>query len=335
MSSDQYLLLQTTAPVEKNGQLDLLDVKKSVAEDASKTRYTIGWAYYPARAGEHRIEFPSIQLTSGGSKTHRFYLPVKSISVKPLPVYIPSNMPVGKLDIEMKPVPVFFITNRLEYIGAQLKTHGVLSELVPKIENNLQSQTNLQVYPAAIQMTRSDGTGRTGNLVDINVPIKAKTTGIYQLDDIEIKYFEPTSGKIETLTYQWPKMLFISTWLIVLLSVIFLLLVVYLLKYSFKYLSAKRSRSRQLKAVRNSLVSARTVQELKKGLDLLAELELGKRNASLKSWHDKNDLEYEPLGKALYNASSEDIDSIKTLYLVHINRTHRLYRALKWNSSGL
>ena len=320
-SKNKYIVLDKISPILATGRLLPLptdsDVLLNVGQDPSPltTHHTTGWAYFPTQPGRHSIELPAIQYKSDGVITHRFYLPIQNITVKPLPLYVPTNFPVGTFSLHGDTKSLILLTDKLQHIGLALIAEGISKNQLPRIENYLRSQQGLQLYPATNKLVQASNLAGITSQAKMEIPFKSNGTGIYQFADIRLQYFEPVSGKIRTLHYQWPTLFFISPWLLTLISLLVLLLLTYISSILYRYAKQYIRKYQILKQARQDIINAKTPIEIKSAIMLMSLAEDGIGNTTLQCWRRNKNVDIEPLSQALYRRSNSDIQDLKQAYL--------------------
>lgn len=320
-TKNKHIVLENTSPILVTGWLQPLSTYSETRltdgqnQALEITRHSTGWIYFPTLPGTHSLDLPPIQYKSDGVITHKFYLPVQQPAVKALPLYVPANFPVGELSLHAEPSSNFYLTGRLQNIDFTLNGSGIAKHLLPRIENYLRSQADLQLYPATTRMLQTADLDGLKSQAKLQIPFKASGTGLYQLDDIHLQYFEPKSGKIRTLHYQWPTLVFISPWLLTLISIFFMVVLAYILRWLFKYLIKKFRQQKIKRQARYELLKARTPEELKNAIVLMSVATDGARNTTLQCWHKNASIDIDPLNQALYRRATYDIKKLKQPYL--------------------
>ena len=320
-SKNKYIVLDKTSPILATGRLQPLptdsDTLLSYGRDKSKlnTHHTTGWVYFPTQPGKHSLDLPAIHYKSDGVITHKFHLPIQKLLIKPMPLYVPTNFPVGSFSLQGETTSLILLTDKLQHVGLTLNAEGISKQQLPRIENYLHSQHDLQLYPATTKLTQTSDPGGLKSRAIIQIPFKASGTGIYQFADIRLQYFEPLSGKIRTLHYQWPKLFFISPWLLTLIGLFILLLLAYISWILFRYAKQYHRRQQILQQARKDLVNANTPGEIKSALMLMSLAEDGIGNTTLQCWHKNKNVDIELLSQALYRRTGYDIQALKQTYL--------------------
>lgn len=317
ISKDKHIILHTTAPDMPRGRLYALPLQTELEKTGGEevARHSIGWSYFPSQAGEHLFELPPVRYRRDGVDTHVFYLPRQKFQVQPLPLYVPRNLPVGRFSLQVATPASLMLTGRLQYLTLTLRGQGIQQTQLPPLQHHLQSQAGLSLYPADI---RSEQTATAAGLISqaqLQIPFKAQATGIRQLMDINLSYFDDQDGKIKTLAYHWPRLFFIKPWLLGILGSIVVFICLYglrrLLTFSLYHLQRYRTRRQAIQC----LLAATNPRQIKQAIMLLNSLETGTCNTTLLRWQQTNDVDIEPLSQALYQQAGHDMQQLKQHYL--------------------
>jgi len=312
-TKNKYIVVEKATSNLATGQLLSLSTQKHQASNI--VQHKTGWAYFPIKSGKQLIELPPLLYKSDGVITHRFYLPLQQLTIQALPLYVPDNFPIGKLSIHAEATPLFFLSNTLQNRRITLKARGISKQQLPRIQNYFRSQAGLLLYPPTVSLKQSSDHSGLTSLASLEIPFKASSTGIYRLDDIRLQYFEPVSGRIQTLSYHWPKMFFINPWLLAFIVIFLLLAIGYYFIILFRFLKQVYIKRTALKIARHDLLNAKTPEEIKSAIILISQAENGISNTTLQRWKKNKQIDIEPLSQALYRKSSYDLAELKQAYL--------------------
>ena len=284
------------------------------------TRHSLGWAIYPKQAGSHQLTLPAIQLVRDGVTTHRFYPPLINLNVKNLPVYIPSTMPMGKLDFEIieKPTSPIFINN----IGKlQLKLTGYGNEptSLPVLNPQLKSTEAISIYPPEI-LTKHRSTQhgiRTEAIYDVNFKINQQ--GSHDFEEINLPYFDPISGTIKPLTETIGTIHSIHPWGVIIGSILMLGLIYRVFNKLWQWMNNQWKTYIRYKDALIQINKANCPHSLKCCLKLISKAENWPDNMTIRQWYScchsiqsrLNFQEIERLEQALYHNEEINMDRIR------------------------
>ncbi len=315
LSRDQHVVLETSSPPLPTGELHRFETVTQATKTVDLRRHTIGWAYFPTRIGKQTLQLPPIYYKRDGVITHRFYFPIQHLQVMPLPLYVPANFVVGRLSLQVMPYTHFLLNHRLHTINIRLHAAGVLQQGLPQLENYLHSTSALHLYPVSTNLQQTSTNTGLNSQVDIQLPIRSDSNGLSRLDDIELQYFEPGSGKLQTLRYHWSPIFFISPWLLVLGGLLILPPLVYGIMKLLFIINGYWRRYRDWHLARQQLLAATTPQEVRVAVLQMCRAEFGIGNKTLKQYSVYTGIDCEPLNRALYGRSGIDIQFLKQVYL--------------------
>lgn len=321
VTRDSHVVLQSKTPHLVHGSLHQLPVHSEpiLHGDQNLIRHTLSWSYLPTRIGTHHIELPSVRYVRDGIVTHVFYHPQQNIEIQPLPLYVPGNISVGKLSLKINDLPYFMLTGKLYHLTLELHGSGIRQGQLPQLENYLHSQSGLKLYPVSTHHSYTSTPQGLKSQSLLHLPIKADSSGFYSLNNIDLSYFEPNAGKINTLSYHWPGVIFISPSVLGLAG---LLLSVFLIHYIGKltgYIRYLYKRRKIYQQARYHLHEAKTPHQIKQAVMLINLLHDCTDNTTLQHWHYRKMVDIRPLTQALYGEANYDIELLKQPYL-HILR---------------
>lgn len=300
------------------------------------TRHSSGWAIYPKQAGIHQLALPAIRLVRDGVTTHRFYPPLVNLNVKNLPVYIPSTMPVGKLDFKIidKPTSPIFLNN----IGKlQLKLTGYGNEptSLPVLNPQLKSTEAISIYPPEIIVNHhSTQHGiRTEAIYDVNFKINQQ--GSHDFAEINLPYFDPANGTIKPLTKTIGTIYSIHPWGVIIGSILLLGLIYRVIDKLWRWMNNQWQAYIRYKNALIQISKANSPHTIKHCLKLISIAEDWPSNMTIRQWYSCShsiqpefNLEgLERLEQALYHNQVENINSLKNDL---INMCYQRQKMLKW-----
>lgn len=308
--SDIYTLDVTSEPVDM--------------QQEKWTRHTVGWAIYPKQAGNHQLNLPAVQLVRDGVTTHHFYPPLINLEVKQLPIYIPSTMNIGKLDVVIvdKPTSPLLLGN-LGKLKLKLVGHGSEPGSLPGLTAKLKSSNEMTIYPPGItSQYHSDQYGiHSEALYDIT--FKAKQQGLLQLQTIDLSYYDPVSGTIKSISKETGRIFSLHSWLAILSSIIVFFIGFISIKRIWTGFKSARHTYRSYYHALKQIGVANTPRTIKSCLDLIAKAENWPDNMTMRQWHSlsgtlQGNISFEQikqLEQAIYHEDSDgdkaDIEAIK------------------------
>jgi len=261
-----------------------LPVHRSVDEKGNIVLVS-GWILSSYKPGDINLLLPAVNYHLHGKVQRKFYPAPVRLSSQPLPSYIPPNMPVGLLGVSSitdKP-GALFVTPEFNWT---IRITGIDSRLgsTPSVENQLQQVSSPLFGPASYKNIAL----RTHNLNDstlqITVPVSMPGIGYYTLPALNIRYFEPHSGRLRTVSHQPDPVLVLNRWLIAGAGIILFVALLFVGRNITRRIQHWRSCRRLLKHNLESILQAESPRELVKLLRDYAGIRGWQENISLGHW---------------------------------------------------
>lgn len=264
----------------------LIPLATATQQQADRFSHTSGWAIYPRKPGAQTFRLPALHYVRDGVVSHRFYPAPVSLNVKALPAYLPGNIPVGRLSLNITALPDMVIKNRLNSLRLELSGDGIPLAWLPDIHRLFTNDQQWIPYPAEIQSVQSRAAG-VRSTQHYRLPFKANQQGVIALPAIRLHYFDPVSGKLAQLVLPPPHLFALSAWLLALCMLPMIVVVLWLLHYASAWL---RPRWRSLRAYHATLKKLPDIQTAVDAKELITELCRGEgwsANLSLRQWQTK------------------------------------------------
>jgi hypothetical protein len=259
-------------------------------ENGGQSTITAGWSMLPLQAGLSEIELPPIEYHLSGVVRRVFHLPKIELSIRPLPSYLPPTIPVGKVDINssitsdgLTSAEVLY-TDDLAYWNISIESKSLTPYWLPPILRQIQSAEDIQFFPAtSSRSVKPDSNGVHGR-VDHKIPFKSLQNGFADMPSLKIQYFDPATGRLETLLHN-VKPAFSAGIIVRLLTALFitaflLTLAMTLYRYLLGRIRYRKLHQQAILSIRQANTSADVVA----GLRLAGEAEGWPVNLSLTDW---------------------------------------------------
>lgn len=252
----------------------------------SLTRHTTGWAIFPRQAGQKILELPGVQLVRDGITTHQFYPPLLNLDVKPLPVYIPATMPVGKLELTHMKMPArLMMTDKIYSTGIIIKASGVIPSGLPSIKSQLKSTSAISFYPSTIQKDELNNNTGVSTRHSYTINYKSYQQGVLNLGSVILNYFDPLSGTIKTAQFETGKFFSIHTSIAIIIG-FFLIFISYLVLVKvISLVKLKWHCFLGYKNVLDALPDMKNAADIKDALAMISLAENWRSNLTLQQWH--------------------------------------------------
>ncbi|MFK5984316.1 MAG: hypothetical protein QM479_02655 [Pseudomonadota bacterium] len=189
----------------------------------------LNWLITANNYGTFDLQLPAI--IQRGRGRWNFYLPAKSIRVKPLPSYLPSTIAVGKLSLQtgiiyQQETPFWFI---------ELHNQGQLAEEVYGIRSQLAKLTGVDSELIQLVKTQASSKMDLTFVQRYQLPIPQWSWGFNHGPKLVISYFDVDKGQLQSVSKQLPTIWHIpKKWQIIFFSLLaFMVLVCLWLVFRF------------------------------------------------------------------------------------------------------
>ncbi len=245
------------------------ELEKTETEEA--IRLILKWAIFPNLKTKQPIELPRVRYRPSSGRPKSLKLPQLFLKVRPLPIYVPPTMPVGKVSLKSDWSNGSIISSKKMFewrIFAE--STQVSPQTLPAITQQLVSTANTQILP----LQRSIKTLKKDNGVthqqQYQIPIKALKMGTLKLPEVVVQYFDPETGKLKKVGLKRQFSLVLNQWLLWLIALCLLaILVVSTLKFVPKLKQFYQRRKSKHQALQ-SLSKAENYQQIRASLQQIA-----------------------------------------------------------------
>ena len=234
------------------------------------------WVVFPLRKGRFDLHLPRIRFRPGRGSIKTLISRVLTIEVKPLPVYVPPTMPVGKIKLSQSWDQGAIVTPRqLLYWNILVNGEDVLFQTMPVLSRYIKSDESLAVLPIIstdeAYKSNKGGMKKTGvvSLRHYTIPLKAKVSGWLKFPLLEVQYFDPVSGTLKTEKLKPPPVFVLNKWMQWLIGLLFLmvlltgfLMISLKLKRVFKQMAKKRKALQFLEQASNYQQARQAIKQL-------------------------------------------------------------------------
>ena len=277
------------------------------SKDGGHSLITAGWALLPLKPGPVAIELPPLQYRLGGVTRRVFYPPKTTVSIRPLPAYLPPTIPVGRIEISSSVSPAGWLyTDELAYWQLSLSSQTLSPYWLPPILRQLDSaDQSIQFFPAtSTRSSKPDNAGVHGKVEHL-IPFKPLHNGLTQLPLLQVQYFDPFTGKIESAVHR-PERSFALSSSVRLIGLLLVLAITFKLIISLYRSGRQYSLYRKQKNLAISQIKqANSARDLVSGLRQVAIAEGWPGNLCLGDW-----LQY---WQQKYQAEKRLQDDLRTL----------------------
>ena len=254
------------------------------ALDNGKYKLTSGWVIYPINDGEQTYTTPAVNYRLSGTIQRKFYPQNISIQVKKLPSYVPPLMPVGKFTLNSM-ISENTAPGASSHIRSiQASSNSVLPETLKAISIPYINNSSI----TSGEMTRSSNLENKHGSFNITVshhtPISFTNSGIHYLPGFGLRYFDPVTGRIETINIGIERILFIKPWLKLVTLILFLIVFFLLSRIIIKHINRYVRRQKYNYHLIQATLIAKSPEELHKILNQYAGNNQWGMNMTLTHW---------------------------------------------------
>jgi len=194
------------SPENKNTLLRALKTERRVLKNGDII-FDAGWILYPMNEGVELIDLPAIRYQLSGSDRRRFYLPLQKLNVKPLPTYLPPNLPIGKLHLN----------SQIEYADKNqwkiaVKTSALIPYGVPGLDKQIAIISDHDISNVKINFSRSSSYGDYGDRNVIYSPLPEWLMPFGKNIILKLRFFNPETGKLDKVIHNLPRAWSMPKW---------------------------------------------------------------------------------------------------------------------------
>ncbi|ARU32239.1 hypothetical protein CAP31_11480 [Sulfuriferula sp. AH1] len=172
------------------------------------TVHRLAWAIMPLTPGSVTINFPMLNAIKFGNRL-RYAAPSLQFDTRPAPRYLPVYVPIGKLTATSQPLSGKLILNRPINWSLIVRGAGISAEGIAKLLPELTDSDTLHFYPPQIRLADENDKSLEQTLL-VTLPFQPLRTGTIQLPKIELPYYNPATGVIESVAVASPALTVIN-----------------------------------------------------------------------------------------------------------------------------
>jgi len=196
----------------KQNGLSITPYNLDKVERNNKLHLILKWKIFSSLAKDQALALPRIRYRPNSGRPIKLELPELLLKVKPLPIYIPPTMPVGKIKLHSEWKNGLIIpTRKIVEWNIKVNSSQVAPQTLPAISRLLRSSESLQILPVK-RFPESSKTQR------YQIPVKAVSMGKLDLPKIEVRYFDPGTGRLKKATLNKPFVVVLNQWLLWLIA---------------------------------------------------------------------------------------------------------------------
>lgn len=271
-------------------------------------RLSSGWAIYPLIAGKQNINLPAVNYRLRGNVQRKFIPDNARLNIQQLPSYIPPLMPVGKISINSLITTDSNNSDKSHTISVNISSETVLPTTLPNLPQNYILDGDISIGETTSNTLNEAENNTLRTRIQHSVPVAFNRSGIYRLQELSVKYFDVTSGRIVTATGNPVSTVILLPWLRYSLLIIILVLSSKIIITVNKHINIFLRLTKERKNIINATLAAKSPCELHHLLNKYARTYNWGDNMTLGNWlivWEKNRPSAASAGKSLIDRLSE------------------------------
>lgn len=172
----------------------------------------LGWALFPLLPGKQTVELPPVRYMANGLARRVFFPPLQHLTVKPLPAYIPPQVPVGAVSAHADTASGSLArVGHLEFWHVTVKGRGVPADWLPALLSGIHSDADLTLFPPLSHSgEQPDTVAGVRGRVRYDIPFKPVSNGWVKLPPLRLHYFDPDTGRLVSTRLAPPRLFALS-----------------------------------------------------------------------------------------------------------------------------
>ncbi|WP_457665963.1 hypothetical protein [Thiolapillus sp.] len=279
-NSSPHIQLETDLPRQSGLTIEQLPIVRHTrkVDGRERTLHRLSWRLYPRVSGNLKIQLPVVRYRRDGVTTHWFYPPVIGLHIRPLPLFVPPTLPVGRIEVSRtSPLPPVLLKNRLHFLTLQVKTPGAGKAGAAQVLRQFRNDGRITFHTPQ-QLSKAQGQ-RT-----YRIPYELNGMGLVTLPTLRLQYFDPTSGKLQTREQPLGSMVSLSPWVAYLLLFILLLGLLLISVKIYRWIQQRYHRYRNYRKALHLFNQADSASGFKEGIREIARAEHWPVNTTLNAW---------------------------------------------------
>jgi hypothetical protein len=288
-SADKFATIKL--PLQKNNRYEWythpVETRISTRNNTPVYRRILRLSVFFYAAGKQNMQLPGLQYIRGGRIQKTIALPPLTIKIKPLPVYVPPDMPVGEVRLTVDRIThnaLLLFPDRLSNWQLTFQGVGVATQWLPRVLRLITNNNDFRVFRTSTELDTAIKGHRLIGEKTYQIPFAASHNGILHLPVLRWQYFDPTSGKIINRQYT-PDVVFVTGWLILLPGLVLMVLfTVWFIRRATCLLRELRHRYQHRKLALQTLRQAKTHSDIRDAMRIYARAYHWPENTSVFAW---------------------------------------------------
>jgi len=234
---------------------------------------------------ELRLHSPAVVIKNPSNQRWYFFdKPIITLA-QPLPSFLPMTVAVGQVEWEMVPMSVWQETGALNHWTWQIKgtglTEAYMNNLAHQLMNQIKHNPAIEWLSDSRDLTTDYTTQGLQTTLQLRLPYRINQMGFVDFPDLKLDFFNPLTGKLESIIQPSHTKLAIPTWVIWLGLWLLLLAGIFVLFFAGLSLKQAWLNRRLRKAIR----LAKNVNELWQSMLNWRQDQLSWQDSSLKRFY--------------------------------------------------
>jgi hypothetical protein len=156
------------------------------------------WAIFPQQSGAFTVQLPDVWAVSKNANEEKQRLEHQrlNIEVKPLPAGVPTDIIIGKPELEQTRLPLQTKQHQLTHWTVTLKAPVAVTSLPDQLPG-ITLPEGLRLYPDAARRDTSLNNSGIVDRADYVLSVMPLNAGEFELSPLRIPYFDPNSGQAD------------------------------------------------------------------------------------------------------------------------------------------
>ena len=214
LTPQRFIRLQMAEPHSSDWIMRLSPaLTEQLQQEPRRYRHRYRLWLFPLQAGQQSLQLPLLSYLHDGVATHRFNPPALTLSVQPLPAYLPATTQVGELSVQrLSPHFAWLRSGERGDLQLNIRGDGVPSTLWSLPLPELQGSTAIEPQPIRARLQETVGFNGVTSSYALSLPFETANSQFWDSQPLLLEYFDPQQGKRVTQTLSLPTPWIITAW---------------------------------------------------------------------------------------------------------------------------
>lgn len=162
--------------------------------------------------GRVRFRSPVVKVKNTTNRAWLFFADTQWVDLKPLPNYMPRNIPIGRLQIESDEMPFIHQVGSLQHWKLNLKGQQQLPDNLPSIDAQLGYSEDVEWVPTSVKKSVFWNEQGMFGEQEIAQAFRVNKIGFYALPSLRLTYFDPVKMRLEDVFIESQTGLALPSW---------------------------------------------------------------------------------------------------------------------------